>query len=150
MLWRTHLVIALAVALLLLPYVTHKILFIPIILLASFLPDIDAPNSNIGGRMIFKPLHWVFSHRGFIHSYTLCALVSLLFAFFYPQFALPFFLGYSSHLIADSFTIEGILPFWPIKQRVSGIVRTGGLLEKQIFIIFIIANAALLIKLALT
>ena len=147
MLWKTHLSISLAVALIVFPSITHKILFIPIVLLANFIPDIDSKESIFGKRIYFRPLQWIFSHRGIIHSYTFCTLISLVLALAYPPVALPFFLGYASHLIADSFTLDGIQPFWPIKSKVQGVVRTGSILEKQIFVISVITNVALLIRL---
>jgi membrane-bound metal-dependent hydrolase YbcI (DUF457 family) len=60
-----------------------------------------------------------------------------VFSVFVPVIAFPFFLGYSVHLFSDSFTHEGIRPFWPSKKSSAGIVRTGGVVEKGIFISFL-------------
>lgn len=140
MIKRTHLAIGLAAALYFLPFVNHKLLFIPVVLISSLLPDIDSSFSQLGKKNIFRPVQMVFTHRGPLHSYTLCIFFSLLFAFFYPIFALPFFLGYSFHLFADSFTINGIKPFWPFRFQSSGVVRTGGLIDGWIFIVFILVD----------
>ena len=140
MLKRTHSAIGLAVGLYFLPFVTYKFSFIPLILLASLLPDIDSMSSSIGQRRIFRPVQVFIKHRGALHSFTICALVSIIFAFFYPIIALPFFLGYGFHLFADSFTIEGIRPFWPLKSSSSGKIRTGGMIEKAVLGIFILAS----------
>jgi membrane-bound metal-dependent hydrolase YbcI (DUF457 family) len=78
---------------------------------------------------------------------TLCIAVSILFALALPVLALPFFLGYSSHLLADSFTQEGITPFWPWKRNSKGILRTGGSVELGIFIGFAVADAILFARL---
>ncbi len=147
MIKRTHLVIGLAIALYFLPLVNHKILFIPIILISSLMPDIDSAFSQVGRKKIFRPVQMVFTHRGPLHSYTAAAFFSLVFAFFYPIFALPFFLGYSFHLFADSFTINGIKPFWPFRFQSSGVVRTGGMIDRTIFLIFVMVDIILFILL---
>jgi len=147
MLTRTHVAVGLAVAFYFMPYVTHKIVFFPIILIASLLPDIDSAASAIGKHAVFRPLQWIFSHRGVIHSYTVCIVVSVLFAFFIPVLAFPFFLGYSFHLFMDSFTVQGIMVFWPLKQKSTGPVRTGGSVESAIFVVMVIVDFALLVKL---
>lgn len=138
MLKKTHLAVGLAVGLYFLPFVTDKVLFIPVILIASLLPDIDSGFSQLGRKKIFKPIQWTVSHRGIIHSYTLCIALSLVLAFFYPVLALPFFLGYSFHLLLDSFTVNGIKPFWPLKFKSSGKIRSGGRVESGIFITFVV------------
>lgn len=53
-------------------------------------------------------------------------VITLFFALFFPVISLPFFLGYSLHLFADSFTIQGIKPFYPIKKVSSWKIKTGG------------------------
>lgn len=135
--------VGLAIALYFLPFANHKLLFIPVILISSLLPDIDSAFSVIGRKKIFRPVQMVLTHRGPLHSYTVCILISLLFAFLYPIFALPFFLGYSFHLFLDSFTINGIKPFWPLKYQSSGVVKTGGIIDTWIFLIFIIIDILL-------
>ncbi len=143
MIKRTHLVIGLAIALYFLPLVKHKFLFIPIVLAASILPDIDSGFSQIGRKKIFRPVQMVFTHRGPLHSYTVCVFFSLIFAFIYPVFALPFFLGYSFHLFLDSFTINGIKPFWPFRYQSSGVARTGGMVDRFLFFGFLIIDIVL-------
>jgi len=147
MIKRTHLVIGLAFALLFLPHVNNKLVFFPVILICALLPDIDSPSSYLGHNKIFRPLQWFAEHRGVLHSFTLCIIASIFFAFILPVLALPFFLGYSSHLAADSFTQEGITPFWPWKRGSTGFVRTGGSSEYPIFVGFLIIDAVLFLKL---
>jgi membrane-bound metal-dependent hydrolase YbcI (DUF457 family) len=79
-------------------------------------------------------LQFAVKHRGFFHSLTFCAALSAVFVFFAPILALPFFLGCSSHIFADSFTEEGIMPFWPWKKTSSGPLRTEGKAENIIFL----------------
>lgn len=147
MLWRTHIAISLAFAFILLPFVTNKIFFIPIVAIATFLPDIDSCESALGKKLIFRPLQWIVKHRGMIHSYTFCVLLSGIFAFIYPVVALPFFLGYSTHLLADSFTPEGINLLWPFKMQSAGKIKTGGAVEYGIFIAFVCIDILLLARL---
>ena len=129
MLMRTHLMIGLVFALVFFPYVNNKVLFIPIVLLASLAPDIDCAYSYLGRRTIFRPLQFFVRHRGVIHSFTIAIIAAVFFALIWPAAAFPFFLGYSLHLLGDSVTIDGIRPFWPWKDEVSGKIRTGGTLE---------------------
>ncbi|MEM4259157.1 MAG: metal-dependent hydrolase [Candidatus Pacearchaeota archaeon] len=147
MIKRTHLVIGLAAALIFLPHVKYKLVFFPVVLIASLLPDIDSPNSAIGHNSIFRPLQFFARHRGIFHSITFCILASLALAFVLPSIAFPFFLGYSLHLFADSFTQEGITPFWPWRKGSAGMLRTGGSIESSIFIGFLIADAILFLGL---
>lgn len=149
MIKRTHLAIGLALGLYFLPFVVdeHKLLFIPIVLLASLLPDIDSAHSSIGRKKVFRPVQLFLEHRGPLHSLSFLIMVSLVLMFFYPVPALPFFLGYSSHLLADSFTAGGIKPFWPLKFHTRGVVRTGGVVDRTIFTIFVIVDVFLFVLL---
>jgi len=149
MMMKTHLVISAAAALFLLPHVNDKIIFLPIVLFATSLPDIDSMHSELGHRWYFRPLQFFLKHRGVMHSFTFCILVALAFSFYIPVLALPFFLGYSSHLIADSFTIDGIRPFWPLSGEVEGKIRTGGVIEEGIYYSFILVSFILLLALFL-
>jgi len=133
MLKRTHLAVAFANAFYFLPYVSNKIIFFPVVFLGTLFPDIDNAFSSIGNYKIFRPVQWVFVHRGVIHSYTFAVVLSILLSFVYPVLAFPFFLGYSFHLFLDSFTVKGIKPFWPLKKRSSGMIATGGKVENAIF-----------------
>lgn len=146
---KTHLALGVMAGLFFLPDVTHKWVFIPVLLIASLLPDIDIGSSYMGKKWYFRPLQWFVKHRGIIHSLTLCIVLSFAFAYFIPIIALPFFLGYSLHLIGDSLTSEGIRPFWPLKKEARGIVRVGGKVEESIFVVFLILDVILIIGLFL-
>ncbi len=147
MIKKTHLAIGLAIGLYFLSFVNHKFSFIPIVLIASLLPDIDSMSSSFGRRVIFRPVQVLFIHRGPLHSYTFCALFAFLFTLFYPVAALPFFLGYSFHIFADSFTVQGIRPFWPLKFQSSGVLRSGGIADRTLFGVFIIIDLVLFVML---
>ena len=147
MLWKTHLAIGASATLYFLPFMNNKLVFLPVVLLSSLLPDVDEGSSILGRRSIFRPIQWLFSHRGMIHSYTFCIGVALLFALFLPVVAFPFFLGYSLHLAADSFTERGIRAFWPFRSDVKGMIRTGGSSEYIIFVVFVLIDLILFILL---
>ena len=144
MIWKTHLAIGLAIALYFANHSNKPLIFIPVVLIASFFPDIDSGFSYIGRRALFTPIQWTACHRVKIHSYTICTALSFLIAFFYPVLGLPFFLGYSFHLFADSFTSQGIKPFWPLKAVSKGGVVTGGKVDKAIFYTFVLVDSVLL------
>jgi len=113
--------------------VENQFLFILMVMIATVLPDLDSGFSSYGRHMIFRPLQFFVKHRGIVHSFTAAVLLSVLMAVFYPVLSFGFFIGYSVHLICDSFTREGIQPFWPLKARSSGFIRTGGKIEESLF-----------------
>jgi len=147
MLLRTHLIVALGVIFLFLPYIENKIIFIPALLIASLIPDIDTSFSSIGKRKIFRLFQFFTKHRGILHSFTFCIFIAIIFAASIPVLALPWFLGYGSHLLFDSFTIEGIKPFWPLKKTIYGKIKTGGHAENIILFLTILINILLILKL---
>jgi membrane-bound metal-dependent hydrolase YbcI (DUF457 family) len=51
-----------------------------------------------------------------------------------------------SHLFGDAMTNEGIRPWWPTKKELKGFFRTGGKIEKGIFIGFSFGSLLLLIR----
>lgn len=138
MLFKTHLAINFFFAMFLSAYIQNKIIFVAIVLLAALLPDIDSLNSYIGkrARLLSRIVHFFSKHRDFFHSFTCVLVLSILFLSFLPVIAFPFFIGYSMHILADSFTREGIRVFWPSKARIKGRIKTGGLTEKIIFFAF--------------
>lgn len=144
---KTHLAIGIFAALFFMPHVTNKWVFIPVVLFASLLPDADNGFSTLGKKGIFKPIQWISKHRGIFHTFTLCIVISLVFALYIPALAFGFFLGYALHLLADSWTVEGIKPFWPLKGELKGRVRTGGTVEQAVFIIFAILDVIFLLLL---
>mgnify|MGYP001576810429 CR=1 FL=1 len=144
MLKRTHLALGVAVALYFLPHVNNKLIFLATVIISTMLPNLEQVLSR--GK-VEGALKQVFMHRGILHTYTLCIAASIFLAFFYPMFALPFFLGYSFHLTLDAFTTDGIRPFWPLKRRSTGKIRTGSKVDSTIFYILILFDLALFIKL---
>ena len=79
-------------------------------------------------------------HRGLFHSFTFCILVTFILTLYWPDLAFPFFLGYGLHLLADSWTVEGIKPFWPMKLVSRGNVKVGGTIENTLFLVFVLMD----------
>jgi inner membrane protein len=92
---------------------------------------LDSWNSKVGKKFWF--LSWIFVHRGFLHSFVACVLFSLLIGFFTYWGAFGFFVGYLSHLLLDSLTFSGVALFWPLKFKVKGFVKSGGLVDDVLF-----------------
>ncbi len=146
MMFRTHLAIGVFLALLFLPLINNKWIFILVVLISGLLPDIDTMHSYLGKRWFFRPLQWCVKHRDIFHSFTFAIIIALLFAFYIPVLALPFFLGYAGHLFADALTNEGIRAFWPLKERMQWRMRTGGKAEMIIFYLLIAGSIFLIVR----
>lgn len=142
---RIHLLIGFFVAIFFLPDVNNKLVFFPVVIIASLIPDIG---SLIVPKKDYKILRSLKSqsHKDFMHSYTLCIILSALLAFFYPLLALPFFIGYSFHLFFDSLTVVGTIPFWPLKIRSKGFIVPGGKTEKIISFILGLLSILLIFR----
>jgi len=82
-------------------------------LIGSMLPDLD--------------LRLGIPHRGITHWLIWPALV-----FWFGQqhvFLIGLALGWALHIGADALTVEGLRPFWPVRWRVRGFLKTGSQLE---------------------
>lgn len=121
-------------------YSSHIILFVCVALLATLIPDADIPLSKIGRRRLPRIIQLFTKHRGFLHSFTFLLLLTIIFSLFIPQIAFAFFVGYGFHLLADSFTIQGIAPFWPFKKKASGRIETGDHFETTLFFFLLILD----------
>jgi len=144
MMFKTHVVVSLVIALLLFPrFGLDKTLFLSVFLFASIMPDIDTPASMIGKRV--KIIGWLFSHRGIFHSFiSLIAFSTIAYAIS-PQIGLVFFIGYFSHLVIDMINYQGIKPFHPFTRfRIRGFVKTNSMVEYIIFIVCLIWGFVLL------
>ncbi|ACI19682.1 metal-dependent hydrolase [Dictyoglomus thermophilum] len=114
---------------------------------------------NLLFNILLKPL---FEHRGFLHSLTGLIFLNILFLIFYINnlknlpinfvklyngFYVGINIGYIGHIIGDSFTYQGIRPFYPAKWRLSlKIFRTNSPQEKILFYILNLANFVLFLK----
>ena len=142
MLLRTHFTLAILILLLFLEQVEAKAIFVIMVLVGTIFPDLDDKDSSFGRYMVFRPFQMLFKHRGALHSLTFAALISIILAVFFPIVSFGFFLGYAVHLFADSFTRQGIQPFWPFKIKTAGPLATGGRIEESIFFTMIFINIA--------
>ncbi len=143
MLLKTHLAFAVLMIILFVEFVNSPWIFIAMVVIATIIPDLDLSSSTWGRHLIFRPLQFFVKHRGVIHSFTFAVLVSILIAVFWPVASLGFFIGYSVHLIADSFTKEGIQPFWPFKAKSKGFIASGGAIEETLFFSLIVIDIIL-------
>jgi len=140
MLLRTHFVFSILLLLLFLEHVEYKIIFSIMVLIATITPDLDSKFSSWGRHLIFRPLQFFVKHRGIIHSFTTAFVLSIIIAIFWPTASLGFFLGFSVHLICDSFTKDGVQPFWPLKTECNGPIKTGGKIEEILFVTMIFVD----------
>ncbi|MCK5601874.1 metal-dependent hydrolase [Candidatus Pacearchaeota archaeon] len=145
MLIKTHIAIAFFFILMLLPFVNNPMVFGFMVLVSTILPDIDSRFSFIGQKKIARLLQFFTKHRGIIHSFTLLFLLTFFFVLFFPTLSLGFFLGYAIHLFVDSFTKDGIVPYYPMKKKSKGVIISGGKIESGVFAIFIILDLAVLL-----
>jgi membrane-bound metal-dependent hydrolase YbcI (DUF457 family) len=145
MMIKTHLTVVIFFILLLLSQVEYSIIFALVALVTTFIPDVDTKFSTLGKKKIFRPFQFFVKHRGILHSFTLLLALTLILAFFVPVIALPFFLGYGLHIFMDSFTVDGVAPFYPYKKRVYGSVKNGSKIENFIFVSFIVVDLLMLV-----
>jgi len=143
MLLKTHVMFGILMILFFLNHVSSKFLFIGMVLLATVIPDLDSGFSSYGRHLIFRPLQFFVRHRGVIHSFTTAIVLSGLVAIWFPVASFGFFMGYSVHLIMDSFTREGIQPFWPLRVKSSGPLLSGGRIEEVLFLGLVVLDILL-------
>jgi len=133
-------VFSLAVWFLLSYYVAVPFWVLGFVLLSTVFVDIDIKNSRFGNRWYFRPLQWVTSHRGVLHSLVACVLISLIVGSFNLWAGFGFFVGYVSHLFLDCFTLSGVRLFWPFGFKVKGFVKSGSWVEDVVFVLILILN----------
>lgn len=136
--------------------------------LGSLLPDLDKASAEfwhsfpIVGHAAGRVVDPFISHRNITHSMIGTILAGIGFYFllrYFPSYwgidthlvLISAMIAYASHLLADSFTVEGIPLLWPVKWM-AGIppkplqmfrIKTGYWVEN--IIIFPCANIALII-----
>ncbi len=143
---KTHLLAGLLIGLFLaslVPATVTKIAIIAFAIVGSLFPDVDIATSTLGRKV--KLVGYLFTHRGFFHSFLLLVLLSIIFAelFFFLAGA-SFFLGMFSHLLLDSITKEG-LSFWPLQKRIKGSLKVGGFFEKILQLVLLALFLVLLL-----
>jgi inner membrane protein len=150
MLAKTHVAFGILAGLLTLNYasVSNQLLFIALVILGVFVPDLDHPESKINNSLkVTRIVPFFFKHRGFFHSIFAALLVFGL-LWYYVGFIYGFglFIGYLSHLISDALTVSGINFLHPLaKFKIRGPIRTGTLSEALVFLLVIGIDAWLLV-----
>jgi len=151
MLTRTHFVFSVFLCLILfwinVVSVPNKILFLLFVIIGTIIVDIDSKKSFVGKIILFRPIQWVFSHRGMFHTILFAVLFSLVVAFFDRWLGVAFAFGYLSHLVLDCFTPAGVRLFWPLWDGKIGFgVRSGGLIEEILFVLLLLADLMIVFK----
>jgi inner membrane protein len=145
MMFRTHIVVSLLVALIVFPmYSLDNALFLMVFLIGALFPDIDTPGSFIGRW--FRPIGWLSSHRGIFHSILMLIVLSGALLLISRPLAFVFALGYATHLILDMLSYEGIRLFYPFGLRFRGFMKVDGILEKLIFSGSLVTGFLLLLR----
>jgi len=140
MLFRTHVVFALASYFLLSYFVEMPIYVLGFVLLGAVFVDVDIRNSRFGNRWYFRLLQFFTRHRGMFHSLFFAVLISLIIGMINRWFGFGLFVGYVSHLFLDVFTLEGVRLFWPFNWKVKGFVKSGGIVEQVVFVLLLLGN----------
>jgi len=114
------------------------------LIIGSVFPDVDHPQAFLGK---------IVKHRGIIHSLLACCISSFVLAILLLIYnvslliALAFFIGYLSHLAADSLTVMGVEWLQPFKKgKISFIIRTGSLGESAVATLLILLIITLIIQ----
>uniref|UniRef100_A0A7C4S610 Metal-dependent hydrolase n=1 Tax=Geoglobus ahangari TaxID=113653 RepID=A0A7C4S610_9EURY len=131
--YPTHIIFALVTILPLYHYTKLPLIsYLFIASWASLLPDIDHSQSHLGKSVLSGIIRITTTHRGWTHSLfgmlVFCFIFTLILHFLKLDlaYAIPFALGYLSHLISDSLNPTGIRWFWPSKKRIGiGLITTG-------------------------
>ena len=144
MLVKTHLIIALTLVLIIMPFIDDKLLFSFVLIISSLIPDIDTKESYLGKNTFFRPLQFFIKHRSIMHSLAFGICISIIIYLVFPIVSYGFFIGFMSHIFADSLTKEGVFILWPYKKRFNGMIKTGGYIEKIIFLSLVIFDALIL------
>jgi membrane-bound metal-dependent hydrolase YbcI (DUF457 family) len=147
MFFRTHLAVSLFFVLLFFRDIQNPLIFLPVFFIAAIFPDIDNRFSKIGRHKLSRIFNFFVKHRGIIHSFTFMGIVSLFIFLSYKEILLPFVLGYSLHLILDTFTVNGIKPLYPLNFKIRGRIKTGGIIETITFVSVFLADLFLLFNL---
>lgn len=102
--------------------------------IAALLPDIDQPASDIWDKLPFghkiSPIaaKFTFGHRNITHSVLGCIILGTAIYFLIESFPeywginkglllVAMAISYGLHLLADSFTVEGIPLLFPVKRK---------------------------------
>ncbi len=108
------------------------LIFIPLAVFGSLLPDIDHHNSKINRIIpVTQIVPTLFKHRGFFHSIWPAGILYFGFsAVGLGVYGIPLTVGYLSHLFSDCLTKLGCNLLHPLSTfRVQGFIYTDGPME---------------------
>ncbi len=149
MLAKTHVAFGILAGLVTLRYVAipNELLFIALVIVGVFLPDIDHSESKVNKSLkVTKIIPLLFGHRGFFHS-IFAALLVFAGLWWWQGFVYGagIFVGYVSHLVSDALTVSGVGFLNPVAHyKVRGVVQTGTITETLVFFAVIAVDAWLL------
>lgn len=145
MLFRTHFVFSFFIFLISFREANDLFSFSLFFLFSILFVDVDSKESKMGKLLIFRFFQFFLKHRGIFHSLFFCVIFSFLFYVFVGESAaFGFFVGFSSHLILDCLTLEGIMLFWPFsRKRIRGFFKTDGFFEIILFLFFLLVDIIL-------
>jgi inner membrane protein len=150
MMFKTHLMFGIFLGLFFLRSfsIEKGFLFILVVAFFAIFPDIDFHKSKIGRKV--KPLSWLINfflgHRGLIHSLLLAfVFYIILYALFGANYGAAALIGYSSHLLLDSFTPRGIKPLYPLKPKANSVLKGNGVYDYLLFFLFLVGSLLLLV-----
>ena len=150
MLLRTHLVFSALLYLLLFNFISEKLIFLLFLVIGTAIVDIDTKKSKLGKKWFFRPLQLFVKHRRIFHSLFLCFGLSFIVYYFNHSAGLGIFTGYFSHLFLDCFTKQGVKLFSPLSDfRIRFLLKTGGLIEEILFVILLLTDFFLFLRIAL-
>lgn len=145
MMFLTHLAFGILMGLLVIKFnflnINNNILFLITTSISSIIPDIDIATSFVSKKTspATYAISYFFKHRGIIHSIIIPIIIFIITYTANREIALAILLGYSSHIVLDSLTKEGIRPFSPITEyKIKGIIKSAGLADFMILIFLII------------
>lgn len=120
--------------------------------IGALLPDLDHPKSAISRRVkiLGAPIRLFVAHRGALHG-LLAVFLAFMACLTIPVnlrlYGLAAAAGYASHVALDALTISGVPLLWPYRRRFHLLpLRTGGVVERLLFVGGIIETLAILGK----
>lgn len=151
MMFKTHVAFAVLVSIIFIQMFEMEYwwLFLIITVFVAGIPDIDIHKSTFGKKI--KPIAFLinlfFGHRGLFHSFIFAIVLFIFIGFLGSDtIAAAVLIGYSSHLLLDGLTKQGIMPFIPLSTfKVHGFIKSGGIFDWGLFFVFILGSVLLLV-----
>ena len=115
---------------------TKTKLNLPLLLVASVLPDIDLILQRFNDQL--------FMHRGATHSIITITVLMVPFCLIYRQKSFPYYAALLSHVLIGDIPTGGIEMLWPVSQKWFGsnIMPMGSIAEvSSELILFVVATA---------